>query len=75
MRYEDDFLLRASLVVHVQSGLLAQLEKSAFEGSMSNENMKKLALVRRRLTLLHGAKILEAPVLLKLFKLYRCRPE
>lgn len=71
LRYEDELRLRASIVVDVQKKSLENLVKS--QGELSFTDRERLNQINIMLTRLNDIKVIDAPVLLKLYNLYRYR--
>ena len=67
LKYEDKFKLRASIVL---STYQKQLDEVNYE-SLSYEDKERFNKVKSLLTYLNGVKIIDAPVLLKIYNLHR----
>ena len=71
LRYEDSVKLRASIVIDQQRTVLREIKHKDIERRLSHEDRDRLAQVQILLDRLGDIKIIDAPVLLKLYNLYR----
>ena len=69
LRYEDEIRLRASIVIDVQIQSLQEL--FAKKNELNFTDRERLQQVETLLNRLSDIKIIDAPVLLKLYNLYR----
>jgi hypothetical protein len=67
--------MRASLVVDVKLGELSDLKEMATKGTLSFTDKERLNQVESLLRRLNDIKVVDAPVLLKLYNLYRYQLE
>ena len=63
--------MRASLVVDVKLGELSDLKDMAVKGTLTFTDKERLNQVESLLKRLNDIKVVDAPVLLKLYNLYR----
>jgi hypothetical protein len=63
--------MRASLVVDVKLGELSDLKDMAAKGTLTFTDKERLNQVESLLKRLNDIKVVDAPVLLKLYNLYR----
>lgn len=67
--------MRASIVVDVKLGELSDLKEMAAKGTLSFTDKERLNQVESLLRRLNDIKVVDAPVLLKLYNLYRYQLE
>ena len=67
--------MRASIVVDVKLGELSDLKEMAAKGTLSFTDKESLNQVDSLLRRLNDIKVVDAPVLLKLYNLYRYQLE
>jgi len=71
LKFEDEVRMRASLVIDVKLGELSDLRDMAAKGKLTFTDKERLNQVESLLKRLNDIKIIDAPVLLKLYNLYR----
>ena len=67
--------MRASIVVDVKLGELSDLKEMAAKGTLSFTDKERLNQVESLLRRLNDIKVVDAPVLLKLYNFYRYQLE
>jgi len=68
LKYEDQLMLRSSLILDQFKDDLMVLEK---DDTLSYNDKERLKQVKKLIDYLRTIKVIDAPVLLKLFNLYR----
>lgn len=71
LRYEDEIKLRASIVIDEQMRALTDLRKANRRGELNEEDRLTLLQCDTLLNRLAQVKIIDAPVLLKIYNLYK----
>jgi hypothetical protein len=71
LQYEDSVRMRASIVIDQQKSVVTEMYKLDDEGRLSHEERDRLQQVDVLMNRLSDIKIVDAPVLLKLYSLYR----
>jgi len=75
LKFEDEVRMRASLVVDAKLLQLNDLKDMAAKGKLTFADKERLNQVESLLKRLNDIKIVDAPVLLKLYNLYRYQLE
>ena len=75
LKFEDSFKQRASIVIDVHKSTLAGLRKAGKKDKLDFADKERLVQVEELLTRLESVKIVDSPVLLKLYNLYRLQME